>query len=233
MQKKLRVMTIISAILGALLIAVLPLVKTFVPGEIALAMMKVGGGLCLVAMLTMILGLILNPSWIVKLIALPVSYVLIMVGVILNRVQVYRLLKAMLGLPISSGNPLLGSEVAIDSIAPLMWLLHGGVLIMCIPLILVVMKRHGKRKNCNFDAYDTVEGQIRMVTETQVRINRKRMYEITFWVPYHAGEAYEVSKSFVVPAHILHTLAIGSMVTLKINPHKKKDVYLVTAYGIL
>jgi hypothetical protein len=52
-------------------------------------------------------------------------------------------------------------------------------------------------------------------------------------IPYYQGEAYQVTKDFLVPMHMIHTISLGKRVTVKVNPKKRKDVYIQNEYGIL
>ena len=37
----------------------------------------------------------------------------------------------------------------------------------------------------------------------------------------------------LVPMHMIHTIALGKRVTLKVNPKKREDIYIQNEYGIL
>ena len=65
------------------------------------------------------------------------------------------------------------------------------------------------------------------------KLSRIKSYKITIDIPYYQGESYQVTKEFLVPIHMIHTVALGNKVTLKVNPNKKKEVYIQSEYGIL
>lgn len=114
--------------------------------------------------------------------------------------------------------------------------LHGGVIVLSIPLIIVAIvkvTKLNKHGNIDFSTYDTIEGVITNVMDIRTKINKVKIYKITLDIPYYQGENYQVTKEFLVPMHMIHTIALGKRVTLKVNPKKREDIYIQNEYGIL
>lgn len=230
--RKFRLVAMIFGIIAAVLMASLAVARLFMPVTISIMILKVGGLCFIISMVAMMLAMLWSPQLMIRLAVLPVAYSLIMTGYMLYKLQIHTMLMAMLGGAI---DPDVVMHPSV-SVTKLSMLLHGGVWICAIPLIVAgILKsiKMTKRSRIDFSSYDETKATITNVMDTRTKINRVKAYKISLSIPYYQGEAYEVTKEFLVPAHMLHTISLGKEVTLKINPHKKTEVYIINEYGVL
>ncbi|MCY6483861.1 hypothetical protein OW763_05795 [Clostridium aestuarii] len=151
----------------------------------------------------------------------------------LYKLNVHNIFKTMLGVKVANPEQVFSSTASVGSLS---MILHGGVWVCSIPLIVAAIIKSvklNKRNHQDFSDFHMEKGIIVKVIDTHTRINKTKAYKISLNIPYYQGEEYEVTKEFLVPAHILHTIAIGNEVNLKINPKKREDVYIQSEYGIL
>jgi hypothetical protein len=233
MKIKLKRLTAIFGILSAIVGALVPLVGIFISGSIGIVLLKSVGVFFVLTMVFMIASMLVDPNIIIKLTVLPITYLIIMVGYMMYQLKAHVFFISALGGDIGNATMEIGEGV---SVAKLSMMLHGGTLVLCIPLFIVVIVKSvklNKRKNINFSTYDTTEGTILNVVDSHMKINRFKSYRIMIDIPYYQGEAYQVTKDFLVPMHMIHTISLGKRVTVKVNPKKRKDVYIQNEYGIL
>ncbi len=223
----------VFGILTAIIVILVPMVGLFISGDIGLILLKSCVVLFIITMVCMMGAMLINSNWIVKLAVLPIAYMLIMVGYMIYQLKVHEFFIAALGGDIGNTTTRISGEV---SVAKLSMALHGGVIVLSIPLIIVAIvkvTKLNKHGNINFSTYDTIEGVITNVMDTRTKINKVKIYKITLDIPYYQGENYQVTKEFLVPMHMIHTIALGKRVTLKVNPKKREDIYIQNEYGIL
>ncbi|GMQ62470.1 hypothetical protein [Vallitalea maricola] len=233
MKIKLRRLTMIFGILAGIMGALVPLVGIFISGSIGIVLLKSVVVFFVLTMVFMMGSMLVHSNIIIKLTVLPITYLIIMVGYIIYRLKVHVFLISALGGDIGNATMEIGEGV---SIAKLSMMLHGGTLILCIPLIIAAIVKSmklNKRKNIDFSTYDATEGTILNVVDTHTKINRVKSYKITIDIPYYQGKAYQVTKDFLVPMHMIHTIVLGKKVTVKVNPKKREEVYIQSEYGIL
>lgn len=233
MKRKINVVVMILGILAAILSATLPFVRMVVSPDTTVMILTAVCVIFVLTMFGMILLLLLNRQIIVKLTALPVTYAIVMGGYMLYKLNVHNIFKMMLGVEVANPEQVLSSTGSLGSLS---MMLHGGVFVCSIPLIvagIVKIFKLNKRFHQDFDTFDTSKGIILNVIDMHTRVNKTKTYRITLNVPYYQGEGYEVTKEFLIPVHMLHTIGIGSEVSLKINPNKREDVYIQNEYGIL
>ncbi|QUH30596.1 hypothetical protein [Vallitalea guaymasensis] len=233
MKIKLRRLTMIFGILSGIMGALVPLVGIFISGSIGIILLKSVVVFFVLTMVFMMGSMLVDSNIIIKLTVLPITYLIIMVGYIIYQLKVHVFLIGALGGDIGNATMEIGGGV---SVAKLSIMLHGGTLILCIPLIIAAIVKSlklNKRKNIDFSTYDATEGTISNVVDTHTKINRVKSYKITIDIPYYQGEAYQVTKDFLVPMHMIHTIVLGKKVTVKVNPKKREEVYIQNEYGIL
>jgi|GEM_PF-3013654 len=233
MKKKLKKLTMVFGILTAIIVILVPAVGLFISGEIGLILLKSFVVLFIITMVCMMGTLLVDSNLIAKLVVLPIAYILIMVGYIIYQLKVHEFFIEALGGDIGNATTRISGDA---SVAKLSMALHGGVIVLTIPLIVAVIvkvTKLNKRRNIDFSAYDTIEGVITNVIDTRTKINKVKIYKITLDIPYYQGEKYQVTKEFLVPMHMIHTIALGKRVTLKVNPKKREDIYIQNEYGIL
>ncbi len=233
MKKKLRKLTMVFGILTAISVTLVPIIGIFVSGDIGIILLKSSVVLFVMTMLCMMGAMIVDSNWIVKLAVLPIAYILIMVAYMIYQLKIHKFFIGALGGDVGNATMKISEDV---SVAKLSMMLHGGVIVLCIPLIIIVIVKAiklNKRSNIDFSTYDTTEGVITNVIDTRTKMNKVKIYKITLDIPYYQGENYQVTKAFLVPMHMLHTIALGKNVTLKVNPKKREDIYIQNEYGIL
>ena len=233
MKKKFKRLTAIFGIISAILGALVPLVGIFISGSIGIILLKSVGVFFVLTMIFMIGSMLVDPNIIIKLTALPITYLIIMVGYMMYQLKAHVFFISALGGDIGNATMEIGEGV---SVAKLSMLLHGGTIVLCIPLIIAVIVKSlklNKRNNVDFSTYHTTNGTILNVVDNHTKINRVKSYKIMIDIPSYEGEAYQVTKDFLVPSHMIHTIFPGGKVTLKVNPKKKKEVYIQNEYGIL
>jgi hypothetical protein len=233
MKRKLRRLSSIFGIFAAITAALVPLIGIFVSGAIGIVLLKACAVLFVVTMVFMIGAMLADENIVIKLTALPITYVLIMVGYIIYQLKAHVFFIGALGGDVGNAMMDFGQGV---SVAKLSFMLHGGAIVLSIPLIIaaiVKMTKLNKRNNIDFSTYDTTEGTITNVVDTRTKINNVKTYKVTLDIPHYQGQAYTVTKEFLVPMHMIHTVTIGKAVTLKVNPGKVEEVYIQNEYGIL
>jgi hypothetical protein len=200
---------------------------------VTLSLIKVTGGCFLVSMLAVLVSMIFSPQLIIKLAVIPVVYALVMIAYMLYHLHVLEIFTVMLGGQARSGDAIMMSTVSLGKLS---MMLHVGVWICSIPLIIAGIFKFvklSKHRRIDFSRYDDGQGIIKNVVDTKMRMNKVRSYQITLAVESYQGESYEVTKDFLVPMHVLHTLTLGKQVALKINPKKREDVFIQSEYGVL
>ncbi|QOR34235.1 hypothetical protein IMX26_12130 [Clostridium sp. 'deep sea'] len=233
MKIKLRRLTMIFGIIAGIIGALVPLVGIFISGSIGIVLLKSVVVFFVLTMIFMMGSMLVDSNIIIKLTVLPITYLIIMVGYIIYQLKVHVFFIGALGGDIGNATMEIGEGV---SVAKLSMMLQGGTLILCIPLIIAInvkLMKLNKRNNIDFSTYDATEGTISNIVDTHTKINRVKSYKITIDIPYYRGEAYQVTKDFLVPMHIIHTIALGKKVTVKVNPKKREEVYIKSEYGIL
>ena len=233
MKKKLRKLAMVFGILTAIIVTLVPTIGIFISGDIGIILLKSSVVLFIITMVCVMGAMLVDSNWIVKLAVLPIAYMLIMVGYMIYQLKVHEFFIEALGGDIGNATMRVSGDV---SVAKLSMMLHGGVFVLSIPLIIIVIvkvTKLKKRENIDFSTYDTAEGVITNVMDTRTKINKVKIYKITLDIPYYQGENYQVTKEFLVPMHIIHTIALGKRVTLKVNPEKREDIYIQNEYGIL
>ncbi|MCT4508505.1 MAG: hypothetical protein N4A48_07045 [Tepidibacter sp.] len=233
MKRKLNIVGMLLGILTAITLGTLPLIRMVVSPNASVLILTVGVVFFALAMVLIIVSMLLSPQILLKLAALPVTYVIVMIGYMLYKLNVYNIFKMMLGAEVVNPEQVFSSTASVGSLS---MFLHVGVWICCIPLIVMAIIKSinlKKGKHQDFSNFDTAKGFIVKVKDTNMRINKTKIYKISLKIHYSQQEKYEVTKEFLVPAHMLHVIAIGNEVDLKINPKKKKDVYIKSEYGIL
>lgn len=231
--KKIRKLALILGILTAIIMGTLPFVRMMVSLELAVMMLGTGVVLFVFSMLMIIISMVINPQLLVKLAAIPVMYAIIMIGYILHELNVFNIFKVMLGVQMENPEQVFQTTTSFGKLS---WILHGGVWICSIPLVVVAILKViklNKQKNIDFSTYETTQGTITEVIDTHTMINKIKVYKISFNISYYNNETYSVTKEMKVPIHIIHSIAIGKVVTLKVNPKNKKDVYIQNEYGII
>lgn len=233
MERKLKMISSVLGVFVALTMGLLPILRNFLPAGVAVFMLKAGVILFIVAMLAILVSMLLNPNILIKLAVLPVGYTLFMSGYMVYKTNAHIFFIGALGGDIGNATPGIAEGISLTKLSTM---LHCGAFVVTIPLIIAaIVKSLGmtKRSRTDFSAFDASLGKIVTVIDTQTRINRVKAYKITLHIPYYLGESYEVTKEFLVPAHMLHTIGVGSEVNLLINPKKKTDVYIQNEYGVL
>ena len=233
MKKKLRRLAMIFGILAAMIGALVPLVGIFISGSIGIVLLKSGVVFFVVTMVFMMGSMLLDSNVIVKLTVLPITYLIIMVAYIIYKLKAHVFFIGALGGDIGNATMDIAEGVSVTKLS---MMLHGGTIILCVPLFIAVIFKSiklNKRNNIDFSAYDKTEGTITKVIDTHMKINRVKSYKITIDIPYYKGEAYQVTKDFLVPIHMIHTIGIGKKVFVKVNPKKRKEVYIQNEYGVL
>lgn len=233
MKRKLRRMTMIFGILAAIAGALVPLVGIFISGSIGIILLKSLGVLFLLTMVFMIGSMLVDSNIIIKLTVLPITYLIIMAAYMMYQLKVHLFFIGALGGDIGNATMDIGEGVSVTKLS---MILHGGTFILSIPLIIAVIVKAvklNKGNNVDFSMYDSTEGTILNVVDTHTKINRVKAYNITIDIPYYQGQSYQVAKDFLVPIHMINTIALGKKVSLKVNPKKRMDVYIQSEYGIL
>ena len=233
MKIKLRKLTMIFGILAGMMGALVPLVGIFISGSIGIVLLKSAVVFFVLTMVFLMGSMLVDPNIIIKLTVLPITYLIIMVGYMIYQLKAHVFFIGALGGNLGNVTMEIGEGV---SVAKLFMMLHGGTLILCIPLIIATIVKSiklNKRNNIDFTTYDATEGTILNVVDAHMKINRVKSYKITIYIPYYQGEAYQVTKNFLVPMHMIHTITLGKKVTVKVNPKKREEVYIQNEYGIL
>lgn len=232
-MKKCRVTAMIFAIIAAILMALLVPARFFMSSMSSIVMLKVGSVCFVIAMTALLTSMVLSPQLMIRLAVLPVAYALVMSAYMLYKLQIHTMLIGILGGTVPNPDVVMNPAVSVTKLS---MMLHGGVWISAIPLVLVgIVKaiKMTKRSRIDFSTYNETKATITNVIDTHTKINKVKSYQISLHIPYYEGESYEVTKDFLVPAHMLHTITLGREVTLKINPQKKTDVYIANEYGVL
>ncbi len=233
MKRKLRRLALISGIITAIMGALVPVVGIFISGSIGVILLKSVVAFFVITMVFVLGAMLFDSNIIIKLLVLPITYLLIMVGYIIYKLKAHVFFIGALGGDIGDQTMDIAENV---SIAKLSMMLHGGTLILLIPLFIVVIIKSiklNKRNNIDFSKYDNTTGTILNVVDTYTKIRSIKSYKITIDIPYYKGESYQVTKDFLVPMHMIHTVYLGKKVTLKVNPKRRKEVYIQNEYGIL
>ncbi len=233
MKMKLQRLTTLFGILAGIAGALVPLVGIFISGSIGLILLKSVVVLFILTMVFMMGSLLLNSNIIIKLIVLPISYLIIMSVYMIYQMKAHVFFIGALGGDIGNATMRIDEGVSIGKLS---MLLHGGTFALFVPVIIAIIfqsMKLNKRNNIDFSTYDEAQGSISNVKDTHMKINNVRSYKITIDIPYYQGEAYQVTKDFLVPIHIIHTIAIGKSVSLKVNPKKRNEIYIHNEYGVL
>ena len=233
MKRKLRRLANVFGILTGIIVVLVPIIGIFVSGDIGIILLKSCVVLFVITMVCAMGAMLVDSNWIVKLAVLPIAYILIMAGYMIYQLKVHMFFIGALGGDVGDAAMAISEDV---SVAKLSMALHGGAIVLSIPLIIVVILKAtklNKRHNIDFSTYNTTEGVITNVIDTRTRINKVKAYKITLEIPYYQGEGYQVTKEFLVPMHMIHTIALGERLTLKVNPKKREDIYIQNEYGIL
>ncbi len=232
-RKKLKALTLIFGLLAAIIIGTLPFLRTVVSVDVSVMMLTVGGICFIMSMIMIVISMITDSQLLIRLAALPVTYVLVIMGYMVHQLNIYNGFKVMLGAQVPNQEHIFESTASLGKLS---LLLHGGVWICLIPLVVAAViktRKLSKRNNIDFSTFDTTQGKITNVIDVHTKINRMKAYKISLNIPYYQGQSYEVTKEFLVPIHVIHTLAIGKEVTLKVNPEKIEEVYIESEYGII
>jgi len=233
MKRKLRTLTMVFGILTAIIAAMVPLIGIFVSGSVGLILLKCCVVLFAITMVCMLGSMLINPNWIIKLTVLPVAYILVMLAYIIYQLKAHVFFIGALGGDLANATMEIGEGV---SVAKLSMMLHGGAIVLSMPLIIasiVKVMKLNKGKNIDFSTYDAIEGTITNVIDTRTKINKVKAYKVTLDIQHYQGQAYQVTKEFLIPMHMIHTVTIGQQVSLKVNPNNREDVYIQNEYGVL
>lgn len=235
MGKKLRKFSSLFGLLTGIIMGLVPILALVVkiPGEITVLLLKAGVVFFIITMALLLVSMLLAPNIIVKLTVLPVTYAIIVTGYMVYKMNAHSFfLQAIL----QNGEEIYTGMAEDVSMVELSMLLHGGTIVMCIPLVIAsVMKFHKltKRSKIDFTTYNRAKGMIKNIEDTRQKVNGIKVYQITIEIPYYQGEAYEVCKSFAIPTHVLNAIPLYSEVNLRIQPDRREEVYIESAYGIL
>lgn len=232
-NRKIRMWITILGVLVAILMGFMPLVGMFASSNVAYMMFIAGACLATILCVLMIVSLLLSEQIIIKLVSLPITYLIVMLGYIFYKTNFIGMIKMMLGINVESSDAIFES---MSGMMDYMSLLHAGVWTLCIPVVIAGVHMMFKLRRKGPDYYKNFElasGIIDNVVDTRSRVNSVAVYDITISVEYYHGENFQVKKKFRVPAHLLHTLAIGNRVELLIDPKKRENLYIQNEYGII
>lgn len=210
---------------------VIPILFIYLPKKIGGIFIAIVAIYVALILITLTISLYFSPNKKNILVAIPVTFVMGLFGLIIYKLKVYMLLLN----AFSIGQPfmLTAKEVdeTMDLIGPITIV---GVWIVCLPVIVYTLHLSWKSgKNKNYE--NNIKGQayIRSVSDSQTKINHNKVYRIELDIRSAMGDNYSVEKDFIVPNHILHTISIGNTVDVLIDPKNPKKVHIQTAYGVL
>ena len=232
MKKTIKRMLLVFSILTSVSAGLSPIVIMNTKAEIAFQYLI---GLSLIigtTFLLLIIYLALDERPIVKLASLPITFILVMIGFMMKEMRLDLIFKGIIGLEISNDLLIPSSEGVFN----LMRVMNLGLIITFIPMIIaaiVLLRQVTQSKRVDFSMYDDTRGKILKIEDTWTKINRLKVYKIEIEIPYYAGDRYVIEKNFSIPMHMIHLLTVGDTIELKVNPKKRKDVYINTHQGIL
>lgn len=220
---------ILIGIVGALV----PLIGIFVSASIGIVLLKILVVLFVLTMILVMVSMIISPNIIVKLTVLPITFVVIMVGIIIYQSKAHVFFISSFGGDLGNAAMEIGEGV---SIANSFMILQVGMFISFVPLIIAVIVKSAKlnkRSKIDFSTYNETQGTILNVVDAYTKINRVRLYNVTIDISSYQGESFQITKDFLIPTNIIHTIFPGKKITLIVNPEKKEDFYIKGEYGIL
>ena len=232
MKKTIKRMLLVFSILTSVSAGLSPIVIMNTKAEIAFQYLI---GLSLIigtTFLLLIIYLALDERPIVKLASLPITFILVMIGFMMKEMRLDLIFKGIIGLEISNDLLIPSSEGVFN----LMRVMNLGLIITFIPMVIaaiVLLRQVTQSKRVDFSMYDDTRGKILKIEDTWTKINRLKVYKIEIEIPYYAGDRYVIEKKFSIPMHMIHLLTVGETIELKVNPKKRKDVYINTHQGIL
>lgn len=221
-------MILITSILTAVLFGTLPLMRMLVSSSVVLNVIKIATVLVLVTFILLLASLIVHPQLIIKISAIPVTYVFFMIGYILNKSNALNIFKAM----ISASEIPMVSSLSHSGNLGYMFMLNIGLFISFIPLIIVgifkVVKLNRKH-SIDFSSYYLKSGKIISVEDTHLKLNKVKVYKVSIAV----GSEYQhnITKEIALPYHVIHSISIGKLVNLRVNPSNANEIYIENEYG--
>lgn len=222
----------VFGLLTGLVAVSIPLLGIFVWPSLGVLLLKLLPFLFFAAIFFTLVAMLATGQLLLKLAVLPLLYLVFMISYIVWQMGIHlfflQALAGDLSLALSSLGP-------ISSMTPLLVFLPLGLFLFSLPLIVVGLTRARSltsTKKQDLSGYLDRRGQILMLKDDWVKINRLKSYRITLAVLKGEVEDYRVSKDVLLPAHSLHSFSLGQRVQLKVRPDKKEEVFIVNEYGI-
>lgn len=225
LRKWIIIITIPTAIFSGLI----PLIRMFFPKKIVGIIFKVDIVLICITFALLILSLVISKNIFFKLTAIPITYVIVIITLMMKKSGVYLFfLNNILGKPIPEINT---TEITNYNI-----LLHSGVFISIIPLIVYAIYFTVKMNKVKKDIVKVGIPQIGYITElipTNTRINKIRVYTVWVKVGSQDYSQYDVKRDVAIPNHMIHLFSIGNSVNILIDPNNNKNVFFNLNHTIL
>lgn len=182
-------------------------------------------------LLTLCISLVFSPDVKTRLISLPINFVMGLFGFVIFKLRIYRLILNAFSL----GKPfVLTSEMIENTTDILLPLSVIGIWISILPILIYSLRFVFKLQKKK-DITNAIKGKayIKSVVDTHTRINKNKVYTIELDINSENGKQFIAKKDFIIPTHILHTITLGNVVDVLIDPNNSKEVYIQTAYGVL
>ena len=215
------------------IIVLSPLIPTliiFLPTEISHIFSSVLAIYLGLILLTLSLSLFFSSKIMNRLTAIPINFVMALLGFIIYKFNLYLLLlnSFSLGPPFTLTSEII--DEGMNLITPLSII---GIWISCLPIIFYSLHLFFKSaKKKDFTNHIQGQGYIKNVFDTHTKINNNRVYHVVLDIQYELDKQFVVEKDFIIPNHIVHAISIGNKVDVLIDCNNHKDVYIQTAYGI-
>jgi hypothetical protein len=184
-----------------------------------------------IIMLTLTISLFFSSNTSIRLIGIPVGFVIVLVGFIVCKLRLYLLLLNAFSL----GEPFSLSSKTIDEMMDLLLpLMTIGIWLSILPILLYSLRLIFKStKKKNLINAKKGQGHIKSIVDTHTRINNNRVYHIVLDIQPEIGQAFTTEKDFLIPNHIIHTITLGNIVEVLIDDKNQQDIYIQTSYGLL
>lgn len=231
MNRKSNIFIMVLGVMVALLSALLPLSISFLTESLINLQLILIALLLGCILFVLIVRMLLDKRWIMKMAAIPVIFAVVMSGLIIYFSGFYHFIMAAAG--ITEHYDPADPEILFNTLMPIMQI---GIWISTIPVwvaAIMTFKRVNKHAPKKLEEYLPALGRIISVERTDTYVNKRLVYKVKLEVRSSISDIYEVTRELAVSEESLSLLTPQTDVRVLVHEEKKSDLYFDLGNGVI